>query len=117
METGTWKIEQFNRKDRGLRLKSYSHLGQLRRGGAAWAWHIPHAEWISTTTRKRDGMAIIKLDMLEVDIPLLLCIEGDHFVVKFAAIKQFVAEFTAWSIPAALAKQIQKSRRVNCESL
>lgn len=117
METGTWKIEQFTRKDRGLRLKSYSHLGQLRRGGAAWAWHIPHGEFLSTTTRKRDGMAIIKLDMLEVDIPVLLCIEGDCFVVKFNAIRQFVAEFTAWSIPAALAKEIQKSRRVNCESL
>jgi hypothetical protein len=107
METGTWQVQQFNRV-RGIQLKAFKYKKECRRQGAAYAMGVNHGDFISEFTKKKDGAIIIKKEMLSLDNPVLLFIEGDYFVMKLQEITEYIVRFMAWNITAAVAGKIRK---------
>jgi hypothetical protein len=109
METGTWQVQQFNRV-RGIQLKQFKYKKECRKQGAAWGMSVAHGDFISEFTKKKDGAIIIKKEMLSIDDSVLLCIEGDYFVMKIQEITDYLIRFMSWSITAAVAGKIRKKK-------
>ena len=107
METGTWQLSSIG-KIRALQLKQFKRLRELKRNGAAWASRISDGSYISEYTRKKDGVVIVKREMLSIDEPILLCIEGDFFVMRITEIADYIIRFMAWSITKETALKIRR---------
>ena len=107
MEAGTWQVKQYG-KTRGIQLKEFKRLRELKGGGAAWASRISDSTYISDITRKKNGEVIIKSEMLSLTEDILLCIERDFFVLRLQEITEFVVKFCAWSITAQIAGKIRR---------
>lgn len=107
METGTWQVKQYGKK-RGIQLKEFKRLRELKGAGAAWASRVSDSAYISDITRKKNGEVIIDSKMLSLTEDILLCIERDFFVLKLQEITEYIVKFCAWSITAKIAGKIRR---------
>lgn len=107
MEQGSWQVKQYG-KTRGIQLKQFKRMRELKGGGAAWASRISDSAYISDITRKKDGAVIIDSKMLSLTEDILLCIERDFFVLKLQEITEYIVKFCAWSITAQVAGKIRR---------
>ena len=116
MESLVWKVEQFTmqrKKVRGIRIKEYFSLRELKGTGAAWAYSHTVGDMVSDKTKQFNGQIIIKKENLSPDDLVVLFVEGEYFALHIRDVDDHTCSLTAWNVTKEKARQIMK-RKESC---
>ena len=98
------------KKVRGIRIKEYFNLRELKFTGAAWAYSHIVGDMISEKTKQCNGQIIIKKENLSPDDLIILFVEGEYFALQFVSVEDFTCRLNCWNITKEKAKQIMGRR-------
>ena len=113
MENLSWQVEQFTmnrRKCRGIRIKDYFSLRELKGTGAAWAYSHAAGDMVSDKTKQFNGQIIIKKENIIPDDLMVLFVDGEYFALHVRAVDDHTCNLTAWDIEKGKARQIMKRK-------
>jgi hypothetical protein len=113
MESLIWKVEQFTmqrKKVRGIRIKEYFSLRELKGTGGAWAYSHAVGDMVSDKTKQFNGQIIIKKENISPDDLIVLFVEGEYFALHIRAVDDQTCSLTAWNIEKEKARQIMRRK-------
>jgi hypothetical protein len=96
------------RKCRGIKIKEFFSLRELKGTGAAWAYSHHIGDMVSDKTKQFNGQIIVKKENISADDLMVLFVEGDYFALHIRAIDDQTCSLTAWNIQKEKARQIMR---------